>query len=403
MRRINSDFRTKFISEEGQKLSNRDYFGYVEMDDFACYVLADSLDGETRSNSAQFVVESLIRSFGENPTLRKGKLKKYIQNAHRELRKMRGGMHLKASVVLAVTDYKKLRYCYVGNSRLYLLRNSRFLIQTKDQSLTRNLIDDRKIPLDQAAQKFELFCHVIYGDATRIDNFTSLYRNVGFDDQPVLLFSGMADLYGIISPEEREHGVLAVDMGRGTTEYIAIFNDGVFASGVVPVGFDHVANDLAIGLGLPIETTRDLLVSNTIPQAVTSGSGIIQIKQGSQSRRIPLASFEKIIDLRLRELFTIIKNSFEDRNVLRNLARGGVITGGGALFPRTAEIFQQTFDQLISLIFFIFLFRVLFIILTGKFFVSGFRNLSFRFNFLLTAELFFYKMEFFLDSVFLEG
>ena len=155
MRRINSNFRTGFISEEGQKISNRDYFGYVEMDNFACYVLADSLDGETRSNSAQFVVESLIRSFGENPTLRKGKLKKYIQNAHRELRKMRGGMHLKASVVLAVTDYKKLRYCYVGNSRLYLLRNSRFLIQTKDQSLTRNLIDDRKIPLDQAAQHEE--------------------------------------------------------------------------------------------------------------------------------------------------------------------------------------------------------------------------------------------------------
>ena len=155
MRRINSNFRTGFISEEGQKISNRDYFGYVEMDNFACYVLADSLDGETRSNSAQFVVESLIRSFGENPTLRKGKLKKYIQNAHRELRKMRGGMHLKASVVLAVTDYKKLRYCYVGNSRLYLLRNPRFLIQTKDQSLTRSLIDDRKIPLDQAAQHEE--------------------------------------------------------------------------------------------------------------------------------------------------------------------------------------------------------------------------------------------------------
>ena len=35
MRRINSEFRTRFMSEEGQKLSNRDYFGYAEMDDFA--------------------------------------------------------------------------------------------------------------------------------------------------------------------------------------------------------------------------------------------------------------------------------------------------------------------------------------------------------------------------------
>ena len=52
MRRINSEFQTVNMSEEGQKLSNRDYFGYVEMDDFACYVLADSLDGDSSINSA---------------------------------------------------------------------------------------------------------------------------------------------------------------------------------------------------------------------------------------------------------------------------------------------------------------------------------------------------------------
>ena len=120
MRRINSEFRTRFMSEEGQKLSNRDYFGYAEMDDFACYVLADSLDGEPIANSARFVVESLIRSFGEGPSMRKGRLNRYMMEAHRELLKQRGGMHLKASVILAVTDYRRIRYCYVGNSRLYL-------------------------------------------------------------------------------------------------------------------------------------------------------------------------------------------------------------------------------------------------------------------------------------------
>ena len=61
MRRSNSEFQTLHISEEGQKLSNRDYFGYVEMDDFACYVLADSLDAEPSVNSARLAVESIIR------------------------------------------------------------------------------------------------------------------------------------------------------------------------------------------------------------------------------------------------------------------------------------------------------------------------------------------------------
>ena len=108
MRRINSEFQTLHISEEGQKLSNRDYFGFVEMDDFACYVLADSLDEEPSVNSAQLVVDSIIRDFTEVLTMRKRAIKKYIIRAHKELMDQREGMHLKASVVVAVTDYRKL-------------------------------------------------------------------------------------------------------------------------------------------------------------------------------------------------------------------------------------------------------------------------------------------------------
>lgn len=151
MRRSNSEFRTLHISEEGEKLSNRDYFGYVEMDDFACYVLADSLDEEPTVNSARLVVDSIIRDFTEAPTMRKFSLKRYLHRAHTELLKQREGMHLKASVIVAVTDYRKLRYCHVGNSRLYWIRNARILEQTKDQSLTQNLVDQEQIPLDEAA------------------------------------------------------------------------------------------------------------------------------------------------------------------------------------------------------------------------------------------------------------
>ncbi|WP_394522850.1 PP2C family protein-serine/threonine phosphatase [Lacrimispora sp. JR3] len=174
MRRINSEFRTQYISEEGQKLTNRDYFGFVEMDDYACYILADSLDGELETNSARFVVESLIRSFVEGPTMNAKKLKHFMNQAHKELLKQRGGMHLKASVTMVVTDYKKLCYCYVGNSRFYLIRNARVLIKTKDQSLTQNLLQEEKITLDQAAAHEER---------------NNLYSFLGDRGQPEILVS----------------------------------------------------------------------------------------------------------------------------------------------------------------------------------------------------------------------
>lgn len=155
MRRINSEFQTFNMSEEGQRLSNRDYFGYVEMDDFACYVLADSLDDEPSINSARLVVDSIIRDFTEAPTMGKRALRRYLRRAHGELLRQRGGMHLKVAVVVAVTDYRKLRYCHVGNCRLYLIRNARILERTTDQSLTQNLVRQERVILDEAARHEE--------------------------------------------------------------------------------------------------------------------------------------------------------------------------------------------------------------------------------------------------------
>ncbi len=151
MRRINSEFKTANMSEGGHRITNRDYFGYAEMEDFACYVLADGLDEDPGENSARLVVESIIRDFTEAPVMRRGKLKRYIRRAHTTLLRQKKGMHLKASVAVAVTDYRKIRYCHVGNTRFYLIRNGRIAERTLDQSLTQNLLEKEEIPLDEAA------------------------------------------------------------------------------------------------------------------------------------------------------------------------------------------------------------------------------------------------------------
>lgn len=207
MRKINSEFQTLHISEEGQKLSNRDYFGFVEMDDFACYVLADSLDEDPEVNSARLVVDSIVRDFTESPTMRKGTLKRYLRRAHAELLHQRSGMHLKAAVVVAVTDYRKLRFCHVGNSRLYLIRNARILERTKDQSLTQNLLEQEQIIPDEAA---------------RHEERNNLYSFLGERGNPKLQVSRKKKL---------EDGDLIIQLTRGVweqceeREFLQIIND----------------------------------------------------------------------------------------------------------------------------------------------------------------------------------
>lgn len=151
MRRENAGFRTAFVSEEGTKLLNRDYFAYVEMDDYACYVAADSLDDEKEENSAKIVVECILREFTEHPAMNAASLKRMIKKAHRELLGNPKGLRLRACMSMVVTNYVKCRYLIVGNTRFALLRNDRLLYESKDQSLTENLVERDTIPRDKAA------------------------------------------------------------------------------------------------------------------------------------------------------------------------------------------------------------------------------------------------------------
>lgn len=151
MRKENAGFRTAFLSEEGSKLLNRDYFAYVELDNLACYVAADSLDDEKGKNSAEIVVKSILREFTEHPSMSSFSIKRNLKRAHRELLSDKDGMRLRASASLFVTDYAKLRYANVGNSRAMVMRNDRILYESKDQSLTENMVEKELVPRDKAA------------------------------------------------------------------------------------------------------------------------------------------------------------------------------------------------------------------------------------------------------------
>ncbi len=151
MRKENAGFRTAFLSEEGSKLLNRDYFAYVELDNLACYVAADSLDDEKEKNSAEIVVKSILREFTEHPSMSAFSIKRNLMRAHRELLSDKDGMRLRASASLFVTDYAQARYASVGNSRAIIMRNDRFLCESKDQSLTENMVEEEIVPKDKAA------------------------------------------------------------------------------------------------------------------------------------------------------------------------------------------------------------------------------------------------------------
>lgn len=151
MRKDNATFITKFISEAGSYLINSDYFAFVELKDYACYVIADGIDIDEKKESAKLAITTVITKFSENPGMSAGKLKRYMRAAHQALLEEAEEMRLEASMAILLTDYKKAMWAHVGNCRLYWMRNGNIKIATKDTSLTQKMVDDEELAIDQLA------------------------------------------------------------------------------------------------------------------------------------------------------------------------------------------------------------------------------------------------------------
>ncbi len=145
MRRLNSQFTTKYISEAGTRAENKDYFGFVEMDNVACWVIAEGYDKDTTISSAKLAVDTVISEFTKKPSLSKRTIKRCIKEANRQLKLQSSKFHLKASILVVVSNYTKLRYAVCGNCRFHIFRGSNILEKSHDTSLYQEMIQEQEI------------------------------------------------------------------------------------------------------------------------------------------------------------------------------------------------------------------------------------------------------------------
>lgn len=156
MRRENSKFNAAFVSYEGSKLFNNDYYGSAELDRYACYVAADGLEpGDIDSESARIAVQAAIAAFHEHPSITRVALMQYVRAAHEALKNNTAHLSLRASITVVVTNYQKVRYAWAGNTRFYLYRSGRVIHESIDHSLSRQMADRGELPLDKIARHEE--------------------------------------------------------------------------------------------------------------------------------------------------------------------------------------------------------------------------------------------------------
>lgn len=229
-------------------------------------------------------------------------------------------------------------------ARNLALTNGREIINLCPSSFT---LDQRRViePCGQSGKYLEADVHVVSANSRRLNPFVQALHEAGFEDvsiEPV--FSILAGVSGAVDDNEQENGFILLDIGAGTTEYLLNIDGGVRESGVIRVGMEHAANDLAIGLDLPIDTCRNFFSAGILANAIRDHQEFIEIPRGRYTRKIPVSSCETIVELRLRELIDMIRRKISDKHNLNTLGAGGLLTGGGALYAPVKDIFTSVFD-----------------------------------------------------------
>ena len=206
-------------------------------------------------------------------------------------------------------------------------------------------------PAGMTASRLDAFIHIFSMSGKQLETTRKVLRGQGFEERIELVFSPVAAAYSTLQEREKKDGVLLIDMGAGVTSYIVICRDGILASGALPVGTDNIANDLSIGLDLGIDQCRKMLTDQKLEQKILSGEPYIETggPVSGVKRKIPVGSYERIIELRLQEIFSILRERLDPRTCTPQLESGIVFCGGGALIPAARKNLKEIMGMQVRL------------------------------------------------------
>lgn len=150
MRKNEAKFTTVFFSEAGTKNKNNDYFGYVQLDNYAIWVVADGFDEEEGADvAARLAVEAAIEYFMLHPGFNTEIINEIMLYANLKVREKQTETEryslMHTSLLIVISNYNALLYGNIGNTRFYHLRNGYVISQSSDDTVAQLLVEEEAL------------------------------------------------------------------------------------------------------------------------------------------------------------------------------------------------------------------------------------------------------------------
>ena len=231
-----------------------------------------------------------------------------------------------------------------SNSKMY---STRYSLQAFSNYF---MIDDTKRVIDPIG---EIGCKLtatvcnILANTNKLEPFLKLFGDLDYGTDVSFVFSGISSSWGVLpeSSEDRENGVLVIDVGAGTTEYTVFYKKAVVLAKVLPVGVHHIINDVKIAFDLSFKMAQEIVCNGKYLEMRQSGEVYYDVQTSEQKmKRLQLEELEKVINLRIHETLGIIHNELLRSKIKDILDNGLILTGGGALIKAVELKASDIFD-----------------------------------------------------------
>jgi cell division protein FtsA len=201
-------------------------------------------------------------------------------------------------------------------------------------------------PVGMLGARVEVDMHVIHGNFNRLQNPIRVVKGLQLEVDAIV-FNGLASSLALLSNEQKELGALVIDLGGGTTEYV-VYSGGIIKhAGVLAVGGDHVSNDLAYGLKVPLGRAESLKVKHGAAHVEEKDKGLTVTENdelGLPMKSCNVEHLRRIMSLRLEETFEMIEQDLSNAGLLDYLRAGIFICGGGARIEGLQKLAERVFQ-----------------------------------------------------------
>ena len=234
----------------------------------------------------------------------------------------------------------------ISAAQVVAIPPDREVIHVLPQDFTIDEQDGIKEPVGMSGVRLEARIHIVTGAVAAAQNIVRGVNRAGFRVEDIIL-QPLASAEAVLTPEEKELGVVLVDIGGGTSDITLILEGNIWHTAVLSVGGAQVTNDIAVGLSAPISGAERIKKEyGSCLSSLVGEEEMLHIPGigGRKDRPLKRRVLSEIIQPRMEEILSLVNEEIRKTGYGDLINAGVVVTGGASLLEGVVGLAQQVLD-----------------------------------------------------------